>query len=396
MRWPAMAWFSTRTYPRDGNLHAARADALVRRWEERSRATERDRWRQLRMYCIVAVQAGLAAGLAWAVARRVGVSTNPVFAPIAAVSTVAAAVGQRLRRTVELVLGVALGIGVADVLIRFTGRGTWQTGGIVTATILLAIAVSGRGGLITQAGGTAVLVSTVAPTGARVEAPQIVNAVIGGLTALTVVILLLPLNPLRTVERAAGPALATLSEELAATGRALRRREADVAQSALQRLRAMDGQLQQLSEALQGASEVVHYSPQRRRWRNTLRQYVDAAEHLGRAIQASRGIARRAQSAIEDHERNLDVLGGAVTTLSAAVSKLHTDFVNGRKPTIARRTTLTAVSQAGQAGRDGLDLSGAVVMAHVATIAGDLLRATTIPRADANRLVRQAVKHEPV
>ncbi|MFI7072598.1 aromatic acid exporter family protein [Micromonospora sediminicola] len=348
------------------------------------------------MYCIVAVQAGLAAGAAWAVARRVGVSTNPVFAPIAAVSTVAAAVGQRLRRTVELILGVALGIGVADVLIQLMGRGTWQTGGIVTATILLAIAVSGRGGLITQAGGTAVLVSTVAPTGARVEAPQIINAVIGGLTALTVVILLLPLNPLRTVERAAGPALAALSQELTATGNALRRRDADAVRSALQGLRAMDGQLQQLSEALQGAGEVVQYSPQRRRWRNTLRQYIDGAEYFTRAIQVSRGLAHRAQTAIDDHERNLDVLGGAVVTLGAAVSKLHTDFVAGRKPTIARRTTLIAVSKAGQAGREGLDLSGAVVMAHVATIAGDLLRATTIPRADANRLVRHAVRHEPL
>ncbi|WFF04626.1 FUSC family protein [Micromonospora sp. WMMD1076] len=347
------------------------------------------------MYCIVAVQAGLAAAAAWAVARKVGVSTNPVFAPIAAVSTVAAAVGQRLRRTVELILGVALGIGVADVLIQLTGRGTRQTGGIVTAAILLAIALSGRGGLITQAGGTAVLVSTVTPAGTRVEGPQIVNAVIGGITALAVVILLLPLNPLRTVERAAGPALATLSQELTATGNALRRRDADAVQSALLRLRAIDGQLQQLSEALQGAGEVVQYSPQRRRLRNTLRQYVDGTEYLVRAIQTSRGLARRAQTAIDDHERNLDVLGGAVVTLGTAVSRLHTDFVAGRRPTIARRTALIAVSKAGQAGRDGLGLSGAVVMAHVATIAGDLLRATTVPRTDANRLVRRAVRHEP-
>ncbi len=65
-------------------------------------------------------------------------SANPFFAPIAAVITLAVSVGQRLRRTTELVLGVAIGIGVADGIILLIGSGPWQIGLIVFLAILTA------------------------------------------------------------------------------------------------------------------------------------------------------------------------------------------------------------------------------------------------------------------
>ncbi|WP_410812904.1 FUSC family protein [Micromonospora sp. 067-2] len=336
------------------------------------------------------MQAGLAAGLAWALARQLAVSANPVFAPISAVATIAAAVGQRLRRTVQLIAGVALGVGIGDALIALMGRGAAQLGLIVIATILLGIALTGRSGVIPQAGGTAVLVSTVAPQAPRVDGPQIANAVIGGLIALVVVIVVLPLNPLRTVERAARPLLETLSRQLAAASRAIETRDAAGALRALDQFRAMGSQVNDFTDALQGAAEVTHYSPQRRHRRNSLQQYQQTADHAPRVVNAASGLVRRAATAINDQEPLPSTLADAVAELGQAVQELHRSCSYGRHPDQARHRSLKAVSQAAKAGADGLRLSGTVVLAQVRTAAAELLQATGLSRRDANRLVRQA------
>ncbi|MFG1678334.1 FUSC family protein [Micromonospora sp. NPDC049282] len=371
--------------------YATQVDEALDTWRQRTRATGRDRRRQLGIYSVLAVQAGFAAGLAWVVAGRIGISThNPVFAPIAAVGTVAAAIGQRLRRVVELVVGVVLGIGIANAILAIVGHGAAQTALIVTATILIAIALSGRGGLVTQAGGTAVLVSAVPPNAPSVELTQLVNAVTGGVIGLVVVIALFPLNPLRIMHKAAAPAMRRLAEQLTATGRALADQDVSRIEKALQELRDMGGELARLSDAIQGAREVVQYSPQRRHWRSPLQQYSEGAEHLNRAVLASRGLTRKAIALIVDSEKLPPPLPEAVTSLGLAVHDLDQDFSAGREPHRARHRSLTAVCQASDACRTGLGLSGTAMVAQVRTIAGELLQATSVGRADANRLVRQA------
>ena len=50
------------------------------------------------------------------------------FAPIAALIALGVGVTNRPRRVAELTLGVAVGIGVGDVLIWGIGSGAWQLG----------------------------------------------------------------------------------------------------------------------------------------------------------------------------------------------------------------------------------------------------------------------------
>ncbi|MEV5763429.1 hypothetical protein AB0L34_02465 [Micromonospora sp. NPDC052213] len=47
-------------------------DRPLDKWRQQTRTTQRDRRRQLAIYSVIAVRAGLAAGLAWIVARRPG------------------------------------------------------------------------------------------------------------------------------------------------------------------------------------------------------------------------------------------------------------------------------------------------------------------------------------
>src|ERR687885_252547 len=67
------------------------------------------------------LQTSAAAGLAYFLATVVLGNEQPFFAPVAAVVTLGLAPGERGRRAVEVALGVAVGLAVADVIVRAIG-----------------------------------------------------------------------------------------------------------------------------------------------------------------------------------------------------------------------------------------------------------------------------------
>ena len=62
-------------------------------------------------------QAALATAAAWVLAHVIFGHARPIFAPVAALIGVSASLGQRRRSAIEMVIGVALGIGIADALV---------------------------------------------------------------------------------------------------------------------------------------------------------------------------------------------------------------------------------------------------------------------------------------
>src|SRR5207248_11025012 len=78
----------------------------------RSRLSSRGAWQRLRATHWPLVQTAVAAALAWLLAEKLLGHRSPFFAPIAAIVSLAATRGQRSRRAVELMLGVAIGIGI--------------------------------------------------------------------------------------------------------------------------------------------------------------------------------------------------------------------------------------------------------------------------------------------
>ncbi|NES14774.1 MULTISPECIES: aromatic acid exporter family protein [Micromonospora] len=352
----------------------------------------RERLHRVRAGAGLAAQAGLAAGLAWWVAGDLLGIPKPVFAPISAVVTLAASVGQRLRRTVELVLGVAVGILIGDLLIALLGTGAWQLGLIVVLAVLVAAFVGRSPALVVQAGATAVLLGTLSPSVPNLEIPRFADALIGGAVALAVTAVLLPLNPLRTINRAAGPALDLLVDQLEATATALRQRDAARARAARDRLRNNKKELGAFGEAAQGAREATMLSPVYWSAREgPLGRYAQAVEPIDRAMRNSGTLIRRAVTLIEDGEPIPDDLLGAVSALAEAVRTLRREFVRGAsEPKQARERALRAVARAGHAYRAGVGFSGSVVVAQVRTTVSDLLVATDLAQDDANELVRRA------
>ena len=372
------------------DVDTARIADTVSQLHHRSKATLHDRLHRVRMSLGLAVQAGLAAGLSWFATHKLLGSAQPVFAPISAVGTLAVSVGQRFRRTVELIIGVAVGVAIGDLLVYLLGTGPWQLGLVVTAAILLTIFAGGSVAIVIQAAATAVLIVTLSPSVKNLEIPRFIEALVGGGIALLVTAVLLPLNPLRVLNRAARPALDLLAAQLDTSADGLRERDREKTQEALDRLRNNKGELTTLAEAIEGAKETALLSPARWHRRGELTHYAEAADPIDRAMRNSGTLIRRAVTLIEDEEPVPAPMTAAIAHLAEAVRLLKREFAQGEEPEQARERSLRAVSEAGRAYAEGVGFSGSVVVAQVRTTASDLLVASGISQEEANRLVRQS------
>jgi len=349
------------------------------------------RLRQLEVTVVIAAQAGLAAALAALVAQKLLGHGAHVFAPAAAVATIATAIGQRARRTFELLAGVGLGIMIGDLLRLLLGSGPWQTGLVVGLAIATALLVAGRGGaLVGQAGGTAVLISTLTPTERGLELPRILDALIGGGAGLLVVALLLPVNPIRVLDRAAMPVFLTVTTQLKEIAAALRERDADRAIRALEQVRGLEPDLGRLNEALSGAEEVVTLAPARWHRRAQFHKYARTIEHLERLALDVRVLARRSATTIQYQEPIPEELPAAMARLGAAVHQMREDCRERERPERTQKLVLEAANLAGRAWAQGVHSYGDSVITDLRSGASDLLRAIGHEPEEANRMVRTA------
>jgi uncharacterized membrane protein YgaE (UPF0421/DUF939 family) len=360
------------------------------RFGDRSRTGLRAALHRVRGGLTLALQAGVGAALAWFVAHDVIGRPAPFFAPISAVITLASSVGQRARRTTELVIGVALGIGIGDAIILLIGRGVWQIGLMVVLAVLIATGVGGGPPLIVQSASSAVLVATVAASTGQ-PWTRFFDALVGGGIGLVVMTVLFPLNPLSVVRRSADPALQALADGLHKVSAALAAGDRDGIDAALAALRAAEGTFAGFASSVTAARENVAFAPARWHTRGALAQYVDGAAHMTYALRNVRVLIRRVKTALDDDEPMPEVLPAAIGLLGDAVALLKQEWARGVEPLAARERALRAAAEAMRGYDAGVGFSGGVVVAQVRTTVSDLLRATGVESSEAVRMVRRAV-----
>ncbi|MFI7660146.1 FUSC family protein [Micromonospora parva] len=367
------------------------AERTVRRVRHRGGQAGKVRARQWEVTLVISVQSGLAAAIAALLADSLLGQGSHVFAPAAAVGTIATAIGQRARRTFELLAGVALGIIIGDTLRFLLGSGPWQTGVVVALAIAAALLVAGKGGpLVGQAGGTAVLIATLAPMERGLELPRIFDALVGGAVGLVVVALLLPVNPMRVLDRAAAPIFTIVCEQLAELAQALRDRDGTRTLGVLERLRGTDDDLGRLHDALSGAEEVVTIAPVRWHRRQQYHRYARSAAHLERLLLDSRAMARWSTTALQYDEPIPAELPEAMRRLGQAVAVMRTECRVGDDPRCTRQLVEQCAELAGRASVSGVRSFGESLVTGLRTAASDLLRAAGCEPEDANRIVRRA------
>ena len=178
--------------------------ALYRRsfWRERVGFSARFRHRlrsgglRLRGGWLQILQTAVAACVAWFLAALLlELDRPPTFAPIAAVISLGLAVGQRARRAVELTLGVAFGILIADFLVSILGVGAVQAGIVVALAMTVAAFLGSQEIGVNEAAVTAIIIMiTLQFAGQGLPLDRFLEALIGGGTAL-LINALLPVNP---------------------------------------------------------------------------------------------------------------------------------------------------------------------------------------------------------
>ncbi len=333
------------------------------------------RRRGVRLMALPILQCSVAAALAWLVATEVFGHPRPFFAPIAVVISIGVGLGQqRLRRVVELVVGVSVGIGVGDLLIYNIGTGPWQLA-LVLALAMTVSVLLGGGTLVTlQAGSSAILVATLLPPGGTAGFDRMLDALIGGLLGLAA-IALLPGDPPELARKHGQQLLAELAAALTAAADAIAARDREIAQRGLRRARTQRAG-DDYRDAVRTAREIAAISPIRRGQRTRIARYVAAAEPIDLALRNSRVLLRRTRSALTDDEAFPPTLPGALRGLAAAAAQFA-DVLGDAGELVEVREAIGAAAESVDA--DDLDHTGfsaRVVTAQLRSIAVDLLQAT--------------------
>jgi uncharacterized membrane protein YgaE (UPF0421/DUF939 family) len=106
----------------------------------------------LRQRWLLVVESTVAATVAWFLDTRFVGHPQPFFAPAAALIVLAQVRSQRTRRAVEVILGVAGGVLVADVVIQALGpNNTWTIFTVILLTLTVAVAVRASAVALVQA-----------------------------------------------------------------------------------------------------------------------------------------------------------------------------------------------------------------------------------------------------
>jgi uncharacterized membrane protein YgaE (UPF0421/DUF939 family) len=316
------------------------------------------------------VQCAVAAAVAWWVTYDVLGKTTPFFAPIAAVVCLGMSYGQRLRRTVEILVGVAVGVGVADVFVHYAGTGTWQIVVVVVASMAVAAFLSGGTLIVTQAGVQSIIVTTLLPD-PDAGLSRWLDALVGGLVAL-VAATVAPTTPLHRPREVAAEVIGEASDLLRACATVGRTADIRLGEKTLDRARNTEPALEGLRGAAVEALAAVRLSPFHRRYLESVRQVNALAAPLDHAVRNVRVVARHVLAAARTGEV-VDVDRLTLLEQLADAADLLAHDVRAGHELVSARPALLAVGEATTKVPRSRALAGQVVLATVRALTVDLL-----------------------
>jgi uncharacterized membrane protein YgaE (UPF0421/DUF939 family) len=350
---------------------------------------------RLRSAWLPILQTAVAACLAWFLAVLILGLERPTFAPIAAVISLGLAVGERGRRALELTLGVAFGVALADLLVSVVGVGALQAGAVVLLAMGLAVFLGGGDVGVKEAAISAMIIMiTFTPSAAGFPIERFLEALIGGGTAL-LINALLPVNPERMVEDAAYPVFAESAAVLEEVADALEDGDAERAQRAYVKAREIDARVAGLKEAVAAGRETARLAPPRRRSLGHMELYTRAADQIDLTVRDVRALARAALSVVQPEdpapERLLVAIRGLARATEALAAYLQT---SGDPPDETRRLALKAASEASTLLEEHEDLARNLginaLVDQIHSSAVDLMGGTGMDRAVALRALEEA------
>ncbi|MFP5345436.1 MAG: FUSC family protein [Actinomycetes bacterium] len=357
----------------------------------RTGRSARSRLRRLSSRSWLIAQCAVAAAAAWLLAQVLLGHPRPFFAPVVAMVGLGISYGNKLRRVGEILVGVAVGVGIGDLFVRYAGTGVWQIAVVVAVSMGAAVLLDAGALIVTQAGVQAVIVTTLLPTSSA-GLERWLDALVGGGVALATAAVV-PRTPLVRPRVMAADVLAGLGELLEEAARSAKDGDVQRASRALERARRSGPVLEGLREAANEALAVARGSPFRWRHRRPLEDLAAFVEPLDRAVRNVRVLLRRVTVASWREESVPDSLIRLITQLGAASHVLSDDLAEERREPLARKG-LRDVARESSTVPVGVSLSSDVVLAQIRSITVDLLQVSGIPYDEALQLVPPARRTE--
>jgi len=340
--------------------------------------------RRLRAGARQIVETAAAASIAWFIAADGLGHLQPFFAPAAALIVLGQARGERVVRTVEILLGVAGGVLVADLVVVLLG--TRSTGAIVTVVLVVFVATVAVGAgplLSTQAAISGLYVAVIAPPTDSLVPVRFLDALVGGLVAVVVSQLSRPRDPLAALVHRSLSVLDEVADILIGVGDALRAGDLPAARELLARARGTDEQVEQLRAQVTAAREDLWVDLHRRERLGRVDTVDEATDQIDYLVRNVRVLARCAITALSRSATPHPELGEVVALLAravrmvaaAAIIDLHTSADSDDSHLLpAEDATLAAVRAAAAVMAADPALPAILVVGQVRAAAIDLLR----------------------
>jgi uncharacterized membrane protein YgaE (UPF0421/DUF939 family) len=367
---------------------ARRASLAPRGAAQRSKASLRQRFARLRNRSFFIVQCASAAAVAWWVATTLLHHQSAFFAPVTVMLSLGMSYGQRLRRVVEVTIGVAIGVFVGDTFVHLFGSGVWQIAVVAITAMTIAVLLGAGTMLVTQAGVQSIIITTLVAQ-QEFAVSRWIDAVVGGCVALLAATIT-PASPIRRPRAQAAVVVAELSAILTCTAKAVRENDPDLAAHTLARARDSEHALDELRDLSAEGIAVVRLSPFRRRHLPAVQAIADLLEPLDLAIRNIRVLVRRASVAVREHEEVPESYVDLISSLAEVTDEMAGQLSERRLSTRSR-TALASIAQSSVLVAPHAGLSAEVIRAQVRSAVIDLLMLTGLTYAEAGDLVPSSV-----
>jgi uncharacterized membrane protein YgaE (UPF0421/DUF939 family) len=356
------------------------SERTIRRGEA-SAVRRIERWRQ-RAFLIA--QCSVTAGLAWLIASLLLGHKVPYFAAAAAILVLGMAYGQRLRRGVDVAIGVTLGVALGDLWLVLFGAGVWQV--VLVCAIAMSLATLVRAGplMTTQAGANSIAVLVMAPSPIY-GFERWIDAAIGSTLALLVATVA-PSAPLRKPGEVAAKVVAGMADTLEAAADALAGKDEHAASAVLDRVQTTEKDLATFDIAADEGLDVVRHSPFRRRQLGLAIALSDLHQPLDSAVRNLRILVRRCVIAIWRGDEVPATYQDLVRRLAEACRFIAHEFSEHRLPTNAR-DQLREIGEASAHLQLTGSMSAVVILAQTRSMVADLMELTGLDYHAARELI---------
>jgi uncharacterized membrane protein YgaE (UPF0421/DUF939 family) len=339
------------------------------------------RWRQ-RSFLIA--QCAVTAGLAWLIASLLLGHEVPYFAAAAAILVLGLTYGQRIRRGVDVAIGVTLGVALGDLWFVLFGAGVWQVVLVCAIAMSLATLVGASPAITTQAGANSIAVLVMAPSPIY-GAERWTDAVIGSTLALLMATVA-PSGPLRRPGEVAAKVVAGMADTLEAAADALAAKDEHAASTVLDRVQATEKDLTTFDVAAAEGLDVVRYSPFHRRQLGLATALSSFHQPLDSAVRNLRILVRRCAVAIWRGDEVPVAYQEVVRRLAEACRFIAHEFSEHRLPTAAR-DRLREIAEATSHLQLTHSISAVVILAQTRSMVTDLMELTGMEYVEARELI---------